>query len=1085
MLTLLLGTDWVTNRTEIMKMIAADVAAQKVGRILIVPELISHETERRLCAAAGDTASRFAEVLSFTSLARRVAETVGHGARECLDNGGRVVTMASAARQLHSKLKAYAAVETKPEFLTGLLDAIDEFKRCCISPEDLLFASKQTTGSLAQKLEELSLLYESYNALCKQGKRDPRDQMTWLLEELEAGTFAKSHTFYIDGFPDFTRQHTAILEHFICHAENIVISLNCDRPDSSNLAFEKAGSTAAELLQIAKKWDVPVDVRHIDPRCDALNIVRNNLFQGKIDHAVDQNLLQVYRTDTVYQECLAVAEKITDLVTCGVRYRQIGIVCADMDTYRNTIDLVLQRCKIPNYISGSEDILDKSVITTVLTAIDAALGGFEKQDVLAYLKSPLSPLDIETCDMLENYAILWGIHGSQWTKEWTNHPEALDGKWSEKAVELLKRLNAARKMALDPLVHLQQGFRDAENLAQQVKALYAFFVEIGLSDRLDQLATQANNSGDNRTAQILNQLWEILLTAMEQLYDTLGTTVWQPEIFTRLFKLLLSQYSVGTIPTVLDAVTIGPVSAMRCQKTSHLFVLGALEGNLPGYSGSTGVLNDQERIALRQLGVQLTGGATDGLQAEFAEIYGVFCGADKTITVSCPGGQPSFVYRRLCQLAGGETAPSYAYGAALRDEWDAGAFFATQDACSDAELAGVGVSYQTIQKHKEHTLGAISKENVDKLYGRELKLSASQIDKQALCRFSYFIRYGLRAKECKEITIDPAEFGTYVHAVLENTVRDIMQEGGFQLVSLEDVLKISAKYSSVYFNERFQQIDTERLSYLFQRNSHELELIVQELWKEMKSCKFTPVGFEVAFGDFGEIPAIQISGSSMAGKIRGFVDRIDMWQNGEESYFRVVDYKTGEKDFDYCDIINGIGLQMLLYLFALEQGAYAPLKENPVPAGVQYFPARVPIVSANSKLTNEDATVAREKLWKRKGLLLNDEVVLGAMSNEETENRMPYSRKKDGGLSGDLADQKQLHLLKTYVFNLLGKLVDEIASGKVEPNPYTRGGSHNPCIYCPYGSICHQESVEQRRNFKAITAGQFWEQVEKEVSGRG
>ena len=54
MLTLLYGTDWTANRKEILRMIAQDVTQKKGGRILLVPELISHETERRLCAAAGD-----------------------------------------------------------------------------------------------------------------------------------------------------------------------------------------------------------------------------------------------------------------------------------------------------------------------------------------------------------------------------------------------------------------------------------------------------------------------------------------------------------------------------------------------------------------------------------------------------------------------------------------------------------------------------------------------------------------------------------------------------------------------------------------------------------------------------------------------------------------------------------------------------------------------------------------------------------------------------------------------------------------------------------------------------------------------
>ena len=150
MLTILLGTDWVANRQEVLRRISVDVQSKREGIILMVPELISHDTERRLCESVGDTASRYAEVLSFTRLSRRVADYVGHGTAECLDNGGRLVVMASSARQLHSRLKAYASVETRPEFLSGLVDAVDEFKRCCISSDDLLQASKRADGLLAQ-----------------------------------------------------------------------------------------------------------------------------------------------------------------------------------------------------------------------------------------------------------------------------------------------------------------------------------------------------------------------------------------------------------------------------------------------------------------------------------------------------------------------------------------------------------------------------------------------------------------------------------------------------------------------------------------------------------------------------------------------------------------------------------------------------------------------------------------------------------------------------------------------------------------------------------------------------------------------
>ena len=1085
MLTLILGTDWIANRAEIFRMISRDVSEQKGGRILMVPELISHDTERRLCAAAGDTASRFAEVLSFTRLARRVADTVGPMAQECLDDGGRIVAMASAARQLHSKLKAYASVETRPEFLTGLVDSVDEFKRCCITPEDLMTAASKSEGSFAQKLEELALLFECYDSLCQQGKRDPRDQMTWLLEELACSSFAQEHVFYIDGFPDFTRQHMAILEHLIRESKNVTVSLNCDKPNSTALAFEKAGATAADLIRCAKRWGVEVVIRNVQPRTDALFPLRQQLFQGKIERTLTDDTLQIYRTETLYQECVSAAEYIMELVRSGARYRDICVVCGDPVSYGCTLEMVFERCHIPVYLSGTENILDKTVVATVLAALDTALNDFEQQDVLNYLKSSLSPLELDVCDRLENYAIIWDISGNRWLKQWENHPNGLGEQRTEETVAVLEELNRARMLALEPLAALRKEFREATCLRQQIQALYSFFDAIHLRSRLDKLAQELDARGDNRKAQILNQLWEILLTALEQLDDMLGQTVWDTETFTRLFRLLLSQYDVGTIPPVLDSVTVGPVSAMRCQQSKHLIVLGALEGSLPSYGGYSGVLTDQERTALREMGVPLTGGAMEGVQAEFEEIYGVFCGAERSVSVSCPGGQPSFVYRRLCDMAGSEVRSGLDLGTAQADALEAGAYLARWNAESEAQILGIADQYKQIVLRKEHELGGVTQENINKLYGSKLLLSASQVDTQAQCRFAYFLKYGLRVKQRKAVSLDPAEFGTYVHAVLEDTARQIKERGGFHCITVEETLEIARFYSQKYVNEHFSQFDTQRLVYLFSRNALELEMIVRELWNELHDCGFEPLDFETAFGEEGTMPAIEIPSETKPAQLRGFVDRVDSWKNGNKNYFRVVDYKTGKKDFDYCDIYNGFGLQMLLYLFALEQGGQDLLGSDPVPAGVLYFPARVPIVSADSVLTDAEATALREKAWKRRGLLLSEETVLEAMESADAPNRMPYTRKKDGSISGDLADKAQLQMLKTYVFGLLGAMVDEIASGCVSPNPYTRGSSHNACTFCPYGSVCHKTFVEGRRNYKAMTVQEFWDAVSREVHTHG
>ena len=475
----------------------------------------------------------------------------------------------------------------------------------------------------------------------------------------------------------------------------------------------------------------------------------------------------------------------------------------------------------------------------------------------------------------------------------------------------------------------------------------------------------------------------------------------------------------------------------------------------------------------------------EGLQAEFSEIYGVFCGAEESICVSCPGGQPSFLYRRLSSMAGGEVTINTAIGTAQADDLEAAALLVRYGAKEQADLLQLSETFAKIETHVQHQLGDLSSETVKSIYGTKLNLSASQVDKKADCRLAYYLKYGLKAKERQIATVDPAEFGTYVHAVLEQTAKEIMDLGGFTNISLEKTQEIAQKHSDAYAVERFGQIESQRLDYLFRRNSQELAMIVEELWQELQDSKFIPFGFEVAFGDHEQMRAIQIPGNRMDAQLRGFVDRVDVWQEDGRNYFRVVDYKTGKKDFDYCDVFNGLGLQMLLYLFALEDNGRELLGENSIPAGVQYFPARAPLVSSDGILSQSEAADAREKLWKRKGLLLQDEDVLHAMESAEKPIRLNYTRKKDGSISGDIADRAQFSMLKAYVFQLLGHMVDEIADGSLQPNPYTRGSSHNACVFCPYGAICNPETVEGRRNYKAITAQRFWEEIEKEMMKNG
>ena len=176
---------------------------------------------------------------------------------------------------------------------------------------------------------------------------------------------------------------------------------------------------------------------------------------------------------------------------------------------------------------------------------------------------------------------------------------------------------------------------------------------------------------------------------------------------------------------------------------------------------------------------------------------------------------------------------------------------------------------------------------------------------------------------------------------------------------------------------------------------------------------------------------------------------------------------------------------MLLYMLALRSSGEEALGMHPVAAGVQYFPARAPYLSSDGSLSDIEAEKLRGKEWMRKGLLLQDESVLHAMEPADDFGRLDIKVKKDGTISGNLADREQLKLLEGYVFRVLARMVEDIASGNVEPNPYTRGSSHDACAFCPYGAICHKDTAEGRRNYQAMKEDRFWDEIRKEMERHG
>lgn len=277
------------------------------------------------------------------------------------------------------------------------------------------------------------------------------------------------------------------------------------------------------------------------------------------------------------------------------------------------------------------------------------------------------------------------------------------------------------------------------------------------------------------------------------------------------------------------------------------------------------------------------------------------------------------------------------------------------------------------------------------------------------------------------------------------------------------------------------QAAASRESYLSARNRQEAAAVVMDVARELRLSQFAPAAEELRFAPGGPLPPIEYRAKTGSGLLTGQIDRVDTYEADGRRYFRIIDYKTGHKDFDYAELLYGKNLQMLLYLFALE--SYQRRAGTPMqPAGVLYVPGRCDMVKLKPGEDPAQADAERQKDLRRKGLLLNDEAVLHAMeAYEKKPQYLPFAPGPDG-LIGDLASPAQLAELERFVNGQVEAMIDEILSGATAPNPIDRGPSDSECKYCDFSSACHKDvcGVNARR-FASVTPEEFWQALERRL----
>lgn len=1075
---------------------------------LIVPRHYSHECERRLCEVLGDTASGSAEVLSIDRLYSRVASEVGGIAEKFLDDAGRLLVAYSAAQRVSSQMRAFAGELRRTEFLTEALRIIDELQSCKVEPEALGRAAELADGDLGDRLHDLALIAESYSAeLARRGAL--RDRISALIDLLDCG-WAADKTFAFFGYTEFTEQEIELVRKLLRSSE-VTVALGCDRSlidpalgeDDPLYAYAR---TAGRLTRLAESEGVKLEVEQFndmeEERPPELKFIANEFIAEEgLRFDGQPTAVTLAEERSVWSECERAAAYILDTVrTKGWRFRDFAVALPSGDEYLGALEAVFGSWGVPIFLDSVDSALGTPVLSAFTAALDILRNGFASEDMLRYLKSGLSPLSFEGCCEVENYVYTWQISGRKWLVDWSGSPRGFSAQLDANDERALERLNRRRKLVVEPFERFRETIRPGESrkVGDILHAFYDLLTELRLDKRIAAAARQYADAGELKIAGEYSQLWGKVCDLMDEFFELAGDEQMKFDEFSQLFELLLGGISVGVIPPALDGVPVGEVGRLRHRRPKALLILGARAGVFPPVATSGGLLDDRDREELAALDIGLEPSTRRLRWRGMDTVYSALMLPSERLYVSwstpAEGGAPvpsPLITRLSNELGAGILSPSdfhrllAAKSPAL--EFALRAVGKNADGAAKAALeyfADSDENGELMRRAKsvaEGGRGPLSTESAEALYGNEIRLTASRSDKFMYCAFSYFCQYGLRANPRRRAELDAMESGTLIHSVLENTVRRA-SEGGLldgEITERDKAAAVEIAHSELesYISSRLGDAATDdpRLKRLFDRTERSLDRVVESIMDEFAVSSFRPVGFEVGFGtQDARLESVPVGEN---GKLSGVIDRVDSWHDESEDrhYFRVIDYKSGSKQFSYTDIYHGVSLQLPIYLHVLHRFA----EENGLAAseaGAFYSPAADVFASGDR---GEDESAIEEKLEdkeRRSGVYLGDELVAQAMEHGGASRFLPSSAQYR-------LTKAKFEMLERRVERATKEVVRRISGGEIEARPSVWSKDRSACNHCDFKAACKFDPSGGRdsENLRySVGHDAFWEKLSGE-----
>lgn len=767
--------------------------------------------------------------------------------------------------------------------------------------------------------------------------------------------------------------------------------------------------------------------------CDTIN---NNYLKCKLgfdkkDVSLDKETYFKALND-IYDEVSFVNNLISKNIYEGLSYDDILIVC-DKDTYIPYFDLLLNH---PFNNSKKTGVLTSRFIKILC---DILSGCFSSDNFINLLKLGLFNISDKKIDSLDNYVYSWNLEDKNFYEEFTYNPTGNKKNFSSFDIEKLDSLNKIKDDVISPIRTLLENVINESDKTQILRYFYMYLDCEGIMEKL----FEKDSEGALKLVNVFNDMNNYLNSNAS---------------FSEVIEVLKNiSFESDKTEVYQDTITISNLEDFVLEGKKIVYFLGATNEFLPKEFKPSHLISSYDIDKDNLNGLVLDNkNKWDYLFSHLILFKNVYVTTPK-LGNDLKLKEASVMLNKVIKKDI-EIAKIYDRKSMIKD-------YAIK--LSNKKINKVCDDYFCkINEVNHHNLNLrIPSNTALKLYSKTLNVSPSSIETYAKCPFYHFILYGLKLKVKEKYLFDSREVGTFVHYLLENVIKNDIDN-----IKEENTYEIIKKYSLSYLKDNGKIMDN-KTKYLIEELSKSTSNVINMIVSEQEKSRFKPTFFELKIDDNSTVTPLSVKLLNGTLNINGIVDRVDTYQDDENFYYRIIDYKTGEKKFRLDEVLMGLNLQMLIYLLVIKN-SHSFTDKKMIPSALLYYPALLKESKSSRGLTLEEKEKSVYDRLKMNGIINSSSDVLDLFG----EDLKCYT---DSFVRDKLSFEKvfsidDINNVFEYMINTIKTIGNSILDGKISVSPVEDG-----CKYCKFSSICKfDKKIDKTRKIKSYKNTEVYQMLE-------